>query len=139
MSTTGQVRIGDAERDRAVTTLGEHFAAGRITKEEFDERSDTATRARYAGEIAPLFTDLPDAGAAVQPLPSRQLRRPAGPPPPFLFLVPVVVVVAVVTAIVAAPWLLWMLFALAMFMGPWGGRRHHHWHSRHPRGHQYQR
>ena len=137
MSTAGQVRIGDAERDRAVTALGEHFAAGRITKDEFDERSDTATRARYAGEIVPLFADLPDATTAVEPLPSRQLRRP-GPPPPFLLLAPIVVVALVATAIAAAPWLLWMLFAAALFMGPWGGRRQHrHW--QHPRGRQYQR
>lgn len=127
MTTAGEVRIGDAERDRAVTALGEHFAAGRITKDEFDERSDQATKARYAAEITPLFADLPvTTAAAVQ----RQVRR-SGPPPPFLFLVPVLLVAVAVTAIVAAPWLLWMGFMAALFMGPWGGRRHHrHWHHR---------
>ena len=128
MSTAGEVRIGDAERDRAVSALGEHYAAGRITKDEFDERSDQATRARYAAELAPLFADLPVQTGAVE---QRPARRP-GPPPPFVFLVPVVVVALVVTAVAAAPWLVWMLFAMALFMGPWGGRHHgrrgQHWH-----------
>ena len=29
------VRIGDAERDRAINDLGDHFAAGRLSTEEF--------------------------------------------------------------------------------------------------------
>jgi hypothetical protein len=39
---TSEMRIGDAEREAAVTALGEHFAAGRLTKEEYDERSGRA-------------------------------------------------------------------------------------------------
>lgn len=54
-----QVRIGDAERESAVTALGEHYAAGRITKEEFDERAGTAWSARTSGDLAPIFSDLP--------------------------------------------------------------------------------
>ena len=61
MSSTGatEPRIGDAEREAAVTSLGEHYAAGRLTKEEFDERSDQAWAARTAAGLWPLFADLP--------------------------------------------------------------------------------
>lgn len=52
-------RIGDAERDRAAELLREHMAQGRLTPEEFDERVDRALRARTAGDLDPLFTDLP--------------------------------------------------------------------------------
>jgi len=128
---TGPVRIGDAERDQAVSALGDHFAAGRITREEFDERSDQAVRARFAADLAPLFADLPD------PEPAQTSRRPQqwgpgfrpGPPPPFFLLAPLLVVGLVVTAVIlTAPWILWLLFAFALFGG---GPRHRHWHHRH--------
>ena len=35
-----ELRIGDAEREATISALGEHYAAGRLTKEEYDERSD---------------------------------------------------------------------------------------------------
>ena len=52
-----ELRIGDAERDSAVGSLGDHFAAGRLSKEEFDERSDSAGRARTQSELDHLFAD----------------------------------------------------------------------------------
>ena len=62
--TDGTVRIGDAERDAAVSALGDHYAAGRLTREEFDERSDQAMQARFHGDLQPLFADLPRAPRA---------------------------------------------------------------------------
>lgn len=127
----GPVRIGDAERDQAVSALGEHFAAGRLTREEFDERSDQAVRARYAADLAPLFDDLPSPEPAVPP---RTVRRP-GPPPPIFLLAPVLMVALVITAILAtAPWVLWIFFWIALFSGPWGRR----WHRRQWQGRQWQ-
>ena len=54
-----RLRIGDAEREHAVALLGEHYAAGRITYEEFDERSSRAHAAKTNAELWPLFRDLP--------------------------------------------------------------------------------
>jgi hypothetical protein len=68
-----QVRIGDVERENALTALGEHFAAGRLSKEEFDERSSAAWSARTAADLAPLFSDLP----SLTPAPPARSRRPA--------------------------------------------------------------
>jgi hypothetical protein len=61
MNTTasGDLRVSDADRDAALAELSEHFQAGRITSEEFDERSGRALRARTERELADLFTDLP--------------------------------------------------------------------------------
>ncbi|WP_460841111.1 DUF1707 SHOCT-like domain-containing protein [Nocardioides marmoraquaticus] len=53
------MRIGDAEREVALTALGEHFAQGRITRDEYDERSDAVWTAKHADDLAPLFADLP--------------------------------------------------------------------------------
>ena len=56
----GEQRIGSAERDAAVEALRTHLEAGRLTPEEYEDRSVSASRARTWSEIAPLFTDLPD-------------------------------------------------------------------------------
>ena len=53
------MRIGDAEREAAVTALGEHYAAGRLTLEEYDERTSRAYAARTLADLWPLFRDLP--------------------------------------------------------------------------------
>jgi hypothetical protein len=56
----GDARIGAAERDTAVAALRTHLDEGRLTPEEYEDRSVSASRARTWGEIAPLFADLPD-------------------------------------------------------------------------------
>ena len=61
------LRIGTAERERAAADLGEHFTAGRLTTEEFDERVQFAYQARTEDDLTPLFADLPP------------LRRPQPP------------------------------------------------------------
>lgn len=123
----GSLRIGDTERDQAVSSLSEHFVAGRLTQEEFEERSDRATRARYADEVELLFADLPE---LTQEGPrSRRPRTRIGAPPPAMMLLPVLTVGLVVAAVVlTAPWILWMLFWVALFSG---ARRQRHWHQGH--------
>jgi hypothetical protein len=54
-----RLRIADTEREAAVTALGEHFAVGRLSREEYDERCEAAWSARTRAELRPLFTDLP--------------------------------------------------------------------------------
>lgn len=58
----GDLRVSDAERDRALSELSEAFQAGRITSEEFDERSGQVLRARTGRELTALLADLPRAG-----------------------------------------------------------------------------
>jgi hypothetical protein len=59
----GDLRVSDADRDRALAELSEHYQSGRLTLEEFDERSGQALQARTARELTGLFTDLPAAQA----------------------------------------------------------------------------
>ncbi|MGW0017797.1 DUF1707 SHOCT-like domain-containing protein [Rhodococcus sp. NPDC003382] len=65
MSDTPEVRIGTAERERALQLLGEHFAAGRLTLAEFEERSGKASAATTRSDLDALFTDLPTETANV--------------------------------------------------------------------------
>uniref|UniRef100_UPI002930D383 DUF1707 SHOCT-like domain-containing protein n=1 Tax=uncultured Propionibacterium sp. TaxID=218066 RepID=UPI002930D383 len=53
------LRIGDTERDAAVELLQSHYAAGRLTTEEFGERMTSALAAHYQADLDLLFTDLP--------------------------------------------------------------------------------
>ncbi|MEU7892463.1 DUF1707 domain-containing protein [Nonomuraea sp. NPDC049152] len=62
MSTDDQLRIGDAERDETMEALREHFAQGRLTREELDERLDLALSARTVGDLSRVHVDLPSPG-----------------------------------------------------------------------------
>jgi hypothetical protein len=53
------VRASDADRERAVVSLREHAAEGRLTLEEFTERMSAAYRATTRGELDELARDLP--------------------------------------------------------------------------------
>jgi hypothetical protein len=53
------LRIGDAERDTAMTQLREHFVAGRLTFDELTERIDAALVAKTKRQVDRLLADLP--------------------------------------------------------------------------------
>lgn len=53
------IRVGDAERTRALDELSEHFVNGVLAPDEFEQRTAEAAQARTRGEIAVLFQDLP--------------------------------------------------------------------------------
>ena len=55
----GDIRVSDVERDLAVAELSEHFQSGRLTHDEFDDRSARAFAARTGADLSGLFTDLP--------------------------------------------------------------------------------
>ncbi len=52
-------RIGDADREATAAALGEHFAQGRLTLEEFVARLDVALTATMQSQIAETTRDLP--------------------------------------------------------------------------------
>jgi hypothetical protein len=55
----GEIRVSDAERDRALAELSEALQAGRITAGEYDQRSGQALAARTGNELAVPLADLP--------------------------------------------------------------------------------
>ncbi|TXR95701.1 DUF1707 and DUF2154 domain-containing protein [Streptomyces sp. col6] len=58
-----EMRASDAERERVAEILREAVAEGRLEMEEFDQRLDSAYKARTHGELEPLVRDLPAAGS----------------------------------------------------------------------------
>jgi Domain of unknown function (DUF1707) len=60
----GDMRVSDADRDRAVSELTAAYQAGRLRHEEFDERSTKALHAATGKELTDLLTDLPADRAA---------------------------------------------------------------------------
>lgn len=52
-------RIGDAERTATCDLLATHFMEGRITQQEFDERSAKAIEAHVQAELDALLVDMP--------------------------------------------------------------------------------
>lgn len=50
---------GDADRDRLIGLLGEHYARGNIDDAELDRRTGIVLTARFTDEAAAAVTDLP--------------------------------------------------------------------------------
>jgi hypothetical protein len=59
-------RTSEADRDQAVALLRDHFAAGRITAAELDERVAMALTAKTFGELRRVLADLPGPAPAQQ-------------------------------------------------------------------------
>ena len=57
-------RIADRDRSEAVDALSHARDEGRLTADEFEQRSAAARSAVTWSDLAPLFTDLPRAGGA---------------------------------------------------------------------------
>ncbi len=74
------MRIGDADREIAMKALGDHMSAGRITLDEYGDRSAQVAAAKTRGELAGLFTDLP-APHPVFGEPPKQAPAPVPKPP----------------------------------------------------------
>lgn len=79
MASQPSVRIGDAERDAAAAELREHYAAGRLTLAELDQRLDAVFASRTRQDLSRVTADLPHVRPADVPLPSERIARAAGP------------------------------------------------------------
>ena len=78
MATGAQWRVGDAEREAVAGQLREHYAAGRLSIEEFQARLDAAYAAATAGQLRRVTADLPAAGPGPAAAPALAGPRPAG-------------------------------------------------------------
>ncbi|HEV2242671.1 MAG TPA: DUF1707 domain-containing protein [Streptosporangiaceae bacterium] len=129
------LRVSDADRDAAISELGEHFQAGRLDPAELEDRTGRALRARIGSDLDELLADLPrgpQAPARPQP-PAR--RRPALVPFAIPLLVAAGLTAVVLTAASGGGWhhqwalgwaLWWVVPVLAMRMLWWrrfGGAR----------------
>lgn len=62
--TTPRMRAADEDRQQAADRLAEHYTAGRLNTQEYDERVARAYAVTYLDEMPALFGDLPGAGGA---------------------------------------------------------------------------
>ena len=135
-----RMRVSDADREAVTARLRDHFAEGRLTDSELDERVSAALSAKTAGELRSLTTDLP----GPVPLPPRATARPdwAGPPrwgrrrhrPPVLLFLLLALLVTVASGggwvlfaffrVILLFWLVVILARIAFGLAS----RHRHWH-----------
>ena len=84
MATQPSLRIGDRERDAVAAELQEHYAHGRLTLEEFNQRLDAVFAAKTQADLSRLTADLPHIRSGGAPLPSSRTGRSpslaSGPP-----------------------------------------------------------
>jgi hypothetical protein len=59
MATGYNVRVGDADREAVAAQLREHYADGRLTLEELNERLDQAFAAKTRDDLNTVLRDLP--------------------------------------------------------------------------------
>jgi hypothetical protein len=116
------LRIGDADREAAAATLREHYAQGRLTLEEFNQRLDAVFTSTMQSHLNHITQDLPHAPRPSASLPAAvpgagrerewQDNRSRGARP-RLGLFPVIIAAL-------ATWLL--IFDLHLRMFPWPGK-----------------
>jgi len=61
MASGYNVRVGDADREAIAAQLREHYADGRLTLEELNERLDQAFAAKTKADLNTVMRDLPQA------------------------------------------------------------------------------
>ena len=64
MTTGSNIRVGDADRDATATQLREHYAAGRLTLDELNERLEQTFAARTGADLKAVTRDLPSLDGA---------------------------------------------------------------------------
>lgn len=76
-TSAGAVRASDAERELAADALRRHFAAGRLTASELEERVARAYSARSRADLAAVLADLPSDRAVRAAIRFYRLQREA--------------------------------------------------------------
>ena len=116
-----QMKASDADRDAVLSDLSEHFQAGRLTANEFEDRTGRALAARTWGELTDLLQDLP-AGPAGPRVPitattSAPPQRPLGRTVlvPILVLAGIAIAVAMSAGTAHARWgIVWLLLPVLL-------------------------
>jgi hypothetical protein len=114
-----RMRAGDADRQRVVERLGKHFAEGRLTVAEFDERAARAHASVHLDELPALTADLPG-----DPEPRRPARQGPRVPGPFVFVLAMFLAWSMVVAVVhgTPPFLALLLLFLLLRHRRWSRR-----------------
>jgi len=141
------IRVSDADRDRVSAQLRDHFAAGRITTGELDERLSAALNAKTFGDLRRIMADLPGpvpaladaAPPALRATPTWVVRRrPSFPPLILLALLAALLIPPIgwmlATFVINVILLVWLMtFAAAAFASGRRRQRHRHGDWQRPR------
>jgi hypothetical protein len=122
------LRIGNTERTAAMKALDEHLAEGRLTVQEYGDRTAAAANAVVAADLAALFTDLPEPHPhlpGTRSVPPSTAPLPLTPAPEEIVpaksgalaywaprLVPVTVILAVALYVITRQWMVFLLIPL---------------------------
>jgi hypothetical protein len=82
MTDDGGIRASDADREHVVEILRDAYSAGRLTLEEFDDRTTLAFAARTWGGLRDLTRDLPQQAKLAIPQPDPKVRPAKDKPLP---------------------------------------------------------
>jgi len=84
MTTYSAIRASDSDRESVVTILRDAYTVGRLTLEEFEERTTAALSGRTWGALSELTHDLPQRARLGADLPRAGAAgsAPAGAPAP---------------------------------------------------------
>ena len=80
MASDHTIRASDVDREVVVATLRDAYTAGRLTLEEFDERTSAAYASKTWGDLRKLTEDLPSQPVLGSDVPGRRLPSAALPP-----------------------------------------------------------
>ena len=117
--TDDRIRVSDADRDRAAARLREHFAEGRLSPDELDERIAAALTAKTAGDVRRIMVGLPD---PVPAPPQARQSPPWAPGPGAVFrrgprIVPLAVFALIAALVIpGAGWLFLALLQLILVL-----------------------
>lgn len=127
VKTSDDMRVSDREREGVVDALRKHTGEGRLSIEEFEERTTEVMLSRTGAELRATLRDLPPLRMA------RSDARRWSLPPDVMWLAPAVVAAALIAIVggpvwplwVVGPWLAWIVVASLMW-APWSRG----WHRR---------
>ncbi len=131
------MRVSQAERDEVAAALARHYADGRLSLGEYEERVAAAYEARTGRDFEPLLADLPAPVPATTPTSPTSTSAPApsgARRPAFdrarlpLYLPRLLAVTGVlVLAVGSGWWVLWLLWPALVLTSPHRVRRRHYY------------
>ncbi len=115
------IRISDADRDRIAGRLRDHFAEGRITREELDERLTATLNAKTFGDLRPITADLPGPGPGPAPAPRIPPGQWRGGPPVIFYrrgprLLPLLAIALIAALVIPGAGLIFLAFAKVLVL-----------------------
>lgn len=139
-----RMRVSDADRERVTARLREHFAQGRLSSEELDERVTAALSAKTFGDLRRVMADLPEPAPglaqAAPPVPLAPRRGAMAWRGPRILPLAIIVLIAALV-IPGAGWLffaflkvilvLWLVACVAGIIaaGRFSRRVRRHWRA----------